>query len=181
MGVRKGFAVLVISAGVAGCAGNAVKSEADSHLSAGAGDSGTTVGTLSDSGVAGDSLVAKVVADSGGDAGLDLKQSVFYEFDRYDVKPEYRALVERHAAWLRANPRARLVVTGNTDERGPTEYNLALGQRRAESVTRMLKVLGAREEQIEAVSFGKEKPRAVGHDESAWEQNRRSDFSAAAR
>jgi len=111
------------------------------------------------------------------EAGLDLKKSVYYEFDRYDVKPEYRALVERHASWLRSNPRARLVIVGNTDERGTSEYNLALGQRRAESVTRMLMLLGAKEEQVEAVSFGKEKPRAGGHDETAWAENRRSDFS----
>ena len=109
--------------------------------------------------------------------GLDLRQSVYYEFDRYDVKPEYRAVVERHAAWLRDNPRARLTIVGNTDQRGTSEYNLALGQRRAESVTRLLVLLGAREEQVEAVSFGKEKPRAAGRDEAAWAENRRSDFT----
>ena len=109
--------------------------------------------------------------------GLDLRQSVYYEFDQYDVKAEYRRLVEQHAAWLRGNPRARLIIVGNTDERGTSEYNLALGQRRAESVTKMLVLMGAREEQIEAVSFGKEKPRARGHDEAAWAENRRSDFT----
>ena len=109
--------------------------------------------------------------------GLDLRKSVYYEFDRYDVKAEYRELVERHAAWLRGNPRARLMIVGNTDERGTSEYNLALGQRRAESVMRLLVLMGAREEQVEAVSFGKEKPRATGHDEAAWAENRRSDFS----
>jgi peptidoglycan-associated lipoprotein len=109
--------------------------------------------------------------------GLDLQRSVYYEFDQYDVKPQYRTLVERHAAWLRDNPRARLMIVGNTDERGTSEYNLALGQRRAESVTRLLVLMGAREEQVEAVSFGKEKPRAAGHDETAWTENRRSDFT----
>ena len=108
----------------------------------------------------------------------DLKRSVYYEFDRYDVRPEYRGLVETHARWLKGNPQARLVVVGNTDELGTREYNLALGQRRAESVTRMLVMLGARPEQIEAVSFGKEKPRAPGHDEAAWAENRRSDFAS---
>src|SRR5207244_404252 len=101
----------------------------------------------------------------------------YYEFDKYDVKPQYRALVERHAGWLRTNPAARLVIVGNTDERGASEYNLALGQRRAESVTRLLVLLGAREEQVEAVSFGKEKPRGLGHDETSWAENRRSDFA----
>jgi len=116
----------------------------------------------------------KLTAD---DAGTDLRKSVYYEFDRYDVKAQYRGLVEQHAAWLRANPRARLVIVGNTDERGTSEYNLALGQRRAESVTRMLVLMGVKDEQIEAVSFGKEKPRAAGHDEASWAENRRSDFN----
>jgi peptidoglycan-associated lipoprotein len=107
----------------------------------------------------------------------DLKRSVYYEFDKFDVKPEYHALVETHAKWLRANPRARFTIEGNADERGSREYNLALGQRRAESVLRMMVVFGVRPEQIEAVSFGKEKPRAVGHDEAAWAENRRADFA----
>ena len=107
----------------------------------------------------------------------DLKRSVYYEFDQYDVKPEYRGLVETHARWLRANPKGRLTIEGNTDERGSREYNVALGQRRAESVTTLMLLMGVKPEQIEAVSFGKEKPRAAGHDEAAWAQNRRSDFS----
>lgn len=107
----------------------------------------------------------------------DLKRSVYYEFDKFEVKSEYHALVETHAKWLRANPRARLTIEGNADERGSREYNLALGQRRAESVLRMMVVFGVRPEQIEAVSFGKEKPRATGHDEAAWAENRRADFA----
>jgi peptidoglycan-associated lipoprotein len=109
--------------------------------------------------------------------GADLKRSVYYEFDRYDVKPEYRALIESHARWLRANPQARLTIEGNTDEWGSREYNVALGQRRAESVTKMMLLMGVKPEQIEAISFGKEKPRATGHNEAAWAENRRSDFA----
>ena len=109
--------------------------------------------------------------------GPDLKRSVYYEFDHYDVRAQYRELVESHARWLKANPQARLTIIGNTDEQGTREYNLALGQRRAESVSRLLTMLGARSEQIEAISFGKEKPRAQGHDEAAWAENRRSDFA----
>ena len=112
-----------------------------------------------------------------GEPGLDLRHSVYYEFDQYKVKPQYRSLVERHAVWLRDNPRARLMIVGNTDERGTSEYNLALGQRRAESVTKMLVLMGAREDQVEAVSFGKEKPRVAGRDEASWAENRRSDFT----
>jgi peptidoglycan-associated lipoprotein len=95
----------------------------------------------------------------------------------YDVKPEYRALVESHAAYLRQNPGARIVVEGNTDEHGSREYNVALGQRRAESVMKMMRLLGVKDGQIEAVSFGEEKPRAQGHDDASWAENRRSDFT----
>jgi peptidoglycan-associated lipoprotein len=108
----------------------------------------------------------------------DLKKSVYYEFDKYDVKAEYRALVESHAAWLKANPSAKLVVEGNADERGSREYNVALGQRRAESVSKLMVLMGARADQIEAVSWGEEKPRGTGHDESSWSENRRSDFAS---
>jgi peptidoglycan-associated lipoprotein len=107
----------------------------------------------------------------------DLKRSVYYEFDKYEVKPEYRTLIETHARWLKANPQARLTVEGNADEQGSREYNLALGQRRAESVTKIMVLLGARADQIEAVSYGEEKPRSGGHDEKAWSENRRSDFA----
>jgi peptidoglycan-associated lipoprotein len=105
------------------------------------------------------------------------KRSVYYEFDGYDVKPEYRPLVEAHAAYLKQNPSARITIEGNCDERGSREYNVALGQRRAESVMKMMTLLGARAGQIESVSFGKEKPRAAGNDEKAWAENRRSDLA----
>ena len=105
------------------------------------------------------------------------KRSVYYEFDGYDVKPEYRPLVEAHAQYLKQNPSARITIEGNCDERGSREYNVALGQRRAESVMKMMTLLGVREGQIESVSFGKEKPRTAGSSEAAWSENRRSDFA----
>jgi peptidoglycan-associated lipoprotein len=104
------------------------------------------------------------------------KRSVYYPLDKYDVIAEYRPLVEAHARYLREHPGAALVIQGNCDERGSREYNLALGQRRAANVMKMMTLLGASERQIEAVSFGEEKPAAGGHDEGAWAQNRRSDI-----
>src|SRR5882762_365206 len=104
------------------------------------------------------------------------KRSVYYEFDRYEVKDEYRPLVEAHARYLREHPQAQIAVQGNADERGSREYNLALGQRRSEGVKKMLTLLGVVERQVEATSFGEEKPRAVGHDEASWAENRRSDI-----
>jgi len=104
------------------------------------------------------------------------KRSIFFDFDRYDVKEEYRPLIEAHARYLRDNGQAKMLVQGNTDERGSREYNLALGQRRSEAVKRMLMLLGAKEDQVEAVSLGEEKPKSEGHDEGAWTQNRRGDI-----
>jgi len=104
------------------------------------------------------------------------KRSVYYDFDRYDVKDEYKPMIEAHARYLRENGATRMLIQGNTDERGSREYNIALGQRRSESVKRMLLLLGGREDQIEAVSLGEEKPRAAGANEEAWAQNRRSDM-----
>jgi peptidoglycan-associated lipoprotein len=104
------------------------------------------------------------------------RRSIFYDYDKFDVKDQYRELVEAHAKFLRDNPGRKMLIQGNTDERGSREYNLSLGQRRSDGVKRMLLLLGAREDQIESVSLGEEKPRNEGHDESSWSQNRRSDL-----
>jgi peptidoglycan-associated lipoprotein len=104
------------------------------------------------------------------------KRSVYFDFDSYVVKDEYRSLVVAHAQYLRDNSSARMLLQGNTDERGSREYNLALGQRRADAVKHALTLSGAREVQIESVSLGEEKPRATGHDESSWAENRRTDI-----
>jgi peptidoglycan-associated lipoprotein len=104
------------------------------------------------------------------------KRSIYYDYDQFDVKDEYRGLVETHARYLRENPSMRIMIQGNTDERGSREYNVGLGQRRSDGVKKMLILLGARENQIESVSLGEEKPQADGHDESAWSKNRRSDI-----
>lgn len=109
-------------------------------------------------------------------ANILSKRSVLFDYDSYVVKEEYRDLVQAHAQYLLKNPQANLIVQGNTDDRGSTEYNLALGQKRADSVGKLLKVLGVSEKQVETVSFGKEKPRASGNDDGARAQNRRADF-----
>jgi len=104
------------------------------------------------------------------------KRSIFYDYDKFDVRDEYRALVEAHAKYLRENPSARMLIQGNTDERGSREYNVGLGQRRSDGVKRMMTLLGARDNQVESVSLGEEKPQADGHSEDAWSKNRRSDI-----
>jgi peptidoglycan-associated lipoprotein len=103
-------------------------------------------------------------------------RSIYYDFDKYDIKDEYKPVIEAHARYLREQGGTKMLIQGNTDERGSREYNIALGQRRAESVKKMLLLLGAREEQVEAVSLGEEKPKEGGHSEDAWTRNRRSDM-----
>ena len=104
------------------------------------------------------------------------KRSIYYDFDKSIIKDEYRSLVEAHAHYLAGNRSARTTIQGNCDERGSREYNLALGQRRADAVKNAMTVLGAAKSQIETVSFGKEKPRCTEHNESCWSQDRRSDI-----
>ncbi len=103
-------------------------------------------------------------------------RSVYFDFDDYSIKSEYQGMVERHGKYLASHPGVAIKVEGNADERGSAEYNLALGQKRAESVLRALQLLGVKTSQMEAISWGEERPKAQGHDESAWAQNRRADL-----
>jgi peptidoglycan-associated lipoprotein len=104
------------------------------------------------------------------------KRSVYFDYDSAVVKDEYKPLVTAHAKYLTDNRGRRVVIQGNTDERGSREYNLALGQRRADSVKKMMMLLGASDNQIETVSFGEEKPVEMGSNEAAWAKNRRADI-----
>jgi len=101
---------------------------------------------------------------------------VYFDFDKSAIKPEFQALIAAHASFLKKYPQAHVVLQGNTDERGSREYNLALGQRRADSVKQAMSVLGVKADQIETISFGEEKPAAEGHDEAAWQKNRRTEI-----
>lgn len=105
------------------------------------------------------------------------KRSIYFDFDSYSIRDEFRGTVEAHARFLNANKGMRVVIQGNTDERGTREYNLALGQKRAEAVRKALTALGVSDSQIEAVSFGEEKPRATGSNEAAFAENRRADLA----
>ncbi|WP_028205328.1 peptidoglycan-associated lipoprotein Pal [Paraburkholderia nodosa] len=104
------------------------------------------------------------------------KRSVYFDFDSYAVKDDYQSLLQAHAQYLKTHPERHVLIQGNTDERGTSEYNLALGQKRAEAVRRALSLMGVPDSQMEAVSLGKEKPVATGHDEASWAQNRRADL-----
>ena len=108
--------------------------------------------------------------------GVPAQRSVYYDFDRSDIKPEFRPAIEAHARYLRENADARVTIEGNGDERGSREYNLALGQRRADAVKQRLTLLGVPAQEIESISFGEEKPRTDGHSEQSYAENRRADI-----
>jgi peptidoglycan-associated lipoprotein len=108
--------------------------------------------------------------------GVLAQRSVYFDFDSYVVREDGKPVVQNHSGYLTKNAKRSILIQGNTDERGGAEYNLALGQKRAEAVRKAMTALGVPEGQIEAVSLGKEKPKAEGHSEEAWAQNRRADI-----
>ena len=122
-------------------------------------------GTSAETDVKGKALDAK--------ADLLAKRRVYFAFDSNAVDEENRAIVEAHAAYLAANKNVKVALEGHADERGTREYNLALGERRAQAVERMVKVLGVTPDRIKNVSYGEEKPVAMDHSDAAWALNRR--------
>ncbi|HEY9279440.1 MAG TPA: peptidoglycan-associated lipoprotein Pal [Eoetvoesiella sp.] len=107
---------------------------------------------------------------------LAQQRSVYFEFDSYVVPEQYRSLVDMHSSYLASNAQQKIRIEGNADARGGSEYNLALGQRRSDAVARMMTLSGVRSDQIEAISFGKEKPKAMGNTEADYAENRRADI-----
>ncbi|MDX9861266.1 MAG: peptidoglycan-associated lipoprotein Pal [Rhodospirillales bacterium] len=114
------------------------------------------------------------VAGSKEDFVVNVGDRVFFDFDKFDLKPEAQATLKKQAAWLQKYPSVVVTVEGHADERGTREYNLALGERRANSVKDYLSALGVARTRINIISYGKERPVALGHDEAAWSQNRRA-------
>ena len=173
--MKRYLMVAALAAVLAGCGSN-VKldppiqgSGADATATQGAGAGAAGAG-------AGQSTVTQVQAgpagaDAAGPAGVG--RVIYFDFDSFTVKPEYQGLVDQHARFLQGNRGRSVAGEGHTDERGSREYNLALGQKRAEAVRRALTLVGATDAQIEAVSFGEEKPAAMGASEDAYSQNRR--------
>ena len=168
--------VLVAAAALAGCASKETKTEAGvtdrsvGQPQANAGQSSTTTPNRQATVQPGNPLTTGALA----------KRSVYFDYDSNAVKDEYRGLVQAHSRYLTGDKRdARIRIEGNCDERGSREYNLALGQRRAEAVKKVMTVLGVNDNRIETISYGEEKPAATGHDEQAWAQNRRADIKYA--
>ena len=168
--MNKGWFTIAVVACLAGC-GSSVKLDpppvedktgvevtAGSGAASGAASAVTTVD------------LGKGGLDGAGPAGPNI---VYFDFDSYVVKPEYQSVVENQAKYLRADAKRKAMLEGHTDERGGREYNLALVQRRSEAVAKALVLLGVSSGQVEAVSFGKEKPAVEGSNESSWAKNRR--------
>ena len=154
-----------------------------SSAGAGAGTAaaaGATAAGTSQSGVSTVDLATPRSAAAGA-AGTALmaapsQRVVYFDFDSFVIKDEFKGLLDSHAKVLARSSGKRMVIEGHTDERGGRVYNLALGQKRAEAVLKSLALLGVPEPQLEAVSFGEEKPAATGTDESAWSRNRRAEL-----
>jgi len=129
------------------------------------------------------SAVAQVVVPDYLDPNnpLSKDRSVYFGYDDFSVATKYQPVIERHGKYLAQHASVQIRVEGNADERGSAEYNLALGQKRAEATARALRVYGVKDSQLEAVSWGKEKPRAEGHTEAAWAENRRVDLGYPSR
>jgi peptidoglycan-associated lipoprotein len=106
----------------------------------------------------------------------NVEKIVYFDYDSYTIKPEFQSTIEAHAQFLKSNNNAKVSLEGHTDDRGGREYNLALGQKRADAVRQSLSLLGVNTSQVETVSFGKEKPAVQGNDESAFGKNRRAEF-----
>ncbi|MEO8411513.1 MAG: peptidoglycan-associated lipoprotein Pal [Propionivibrio sp.] len=116
-------------------------------------------------------------SDSSAAGPANTAKVIYFDFDSYVVKPEFQNLIDAHAKYLAANKARKMAIEGHTDERGGREYNLALGQKRAEAVRRAMGLLGVSDSQVEAVSFGKEKPAATGGDEASMALNRRAELN----
>jgi peptidoglycan-associated lipoprotein len=183
--MRKWIMAAFVLAALAGCASTAddttptddKAATATTPAAGGATTSGASTSGVPGGSVSGTSTSGGIPASALKDPNNILsKRGIYFDYDQFVVKDEYRAIVEAHAKYLQANRGARAILQGNTDERGTREYNIALGQKRADAVKNMMLLLGATEVQIETVSFGKEKPRREGHDEASWAENRRVDI-----
>jgi len=132
-------------------------------------------------GAAGSSQTRVAPVDATGTSNVNysnLPRIVYFDFDSFVVKDDYRPVIEANAKALTTNRRMKMAIEGHTDDRGSSEYNLALGQRRAEAVVKSLTLLGADQTQLEAVSFGKERPAVQGENEEAWAKNRRAELAS---
>jgi len=173
--MKKIFFAALVAVFLAGCqttSNQAPVEDKSGAASAGTQSGATTSGTQSGA-VSGSQTGMNPLKDPN---NILSKRSIYFEFDSFVVADQYKPIIEAHAKYLAANKNAKVTLQGHADERGSREYNIALGQKRADAVKRMMQLMGVQEMVVETVSFGKEKPRNMGHDEAAWAENRRVDI-----
>lgn len=174
--------VCALGVALAGCSGhrarpnaagaNAAAPGAEQSQTAGAGGENAANGAAAEAGVANGTGPGVQ-----GPTAPDLQsRTIYFDFDSSEIKPDYTAVIAAHARYLVANPNVRVRLEGNTDERGSREYNIGLGERRAQAVRQALMLQGVAESQITTVSYGEERPAVTGHTEAAWSKNRRVDI-----
>jgi len=174
--LRTSLCAALISAWLAGCGSSVKLDDAAPVVDAKPNPAGSAAGGASRPGTSQSGVTTVDASKIDPLAAGNLGRVVYFDYDSYALKDEFRPLIEGYARALSATKTRKMVVEGHTDERGGREYNLALGQRRAEAVAKSLVLLGASDSQIEAVSFGKERPVSDGHDEAAWAKNRRAEL-----
>jgi peptidoglycan-associated lipoprotein len=176
--MRKWIIAAIVVAALAGCKSTDTQTAAPVE-DKGTGTTATAPGGASTTGVGSTGVSGSATAQPPHKDPANIlsqKRSVYFDYDQFVIKDEFKATVEVHAKYLQGNRALRVILQGNTDERGTREYNIALGQKRSDAVKKLMVLLGATEIQIETVSFGKEKPRREGHDETSWAENRRVDI-----
>ncbi|MEO6985545.1 MAG: peptidoglycan-associated lipoprotein Pal [Paralcaligenes sp.] len=156
--IAKSLTIAVLAASLAACSSVPLDKNANNGSGSGAANSG------------------QIMDPFNPQSPLAQQRSVYFEFNSYTVADQYRSLVEMHSKYLTAHNQQKIRIEGNADARGSAEYNLALGQRRSDAVARMMTLLGVNSNQIEAISFGKEKPKATGTTEADYAENRRADI-----
>ena len=176
------FAAAVVALVVSGCGSNVKLNEAPVESRSGSAIASPQAGAVASSNA--NTVVRKAVepveimaTNQGASGPSGVAKVIYFDYDSFTIKPEFQGAVEAHARYMAANKTRRLAIEGHTDERGGREYNLALGQKRAESVRSALGLLGVTDVQVEAVSFGKEKPAAIGNDEASLAKNRRAELT----
>lgn len=176
-----GSTATAIALGLASCASSVKLDEAGAQIESRTGTNpAANQGGAAKSGAASDRSVQTVTVnnDPSTDANNPIsKRSIYFEYDSFELRADAKPVVEAHAKYLLTNKGRKVTLQGNTDERGSREYNLALGQKRAEAVRKALAALGVPESQMEAISFGEEKPKATGSDDAAFSENRRTDLA----
>jgi peptidoglycan-associated lipoprotein len=167
------LAALLVVTLVTACAGpskSTVDEGAAGATQGGAASAGVGEGGMGQGGAMGGEAAGGAL---GGPSASQENRIIYFEFDRFDIKPEYNSILQAHAKYLSSNPSARVRLEGHADERGSREYNIGLGEKRAQSVRNVLLLQGAVSDQIATVSFGEERPAVIGSDEEAWSLNRR--------